>query len=79
MDHSKSCQPIDASSKLPIYLNSSAIADETSGKANNERLTYADGALQAPRQTKDEGVEVFQPVEEVEEHLELFQEARNFV
>jgi hypothetical protein len=24
-------------------------------------------------------VEVFQPVEEVEEHLELFQEARNFV
>jgi hypothetical protein len=35
------------------------MADETSGKGNNERLTYADGALQAPRQTKDEGVDVF--------------------
>ena len=79
MDHSKSCQPIDASSKLPIYLNSSAIADETSGKANNERLTYADGALQAHGKPKMREWMFFQPVEEVEEHLELFQEARNFV
>jgi hypothetical protein len=28
------------------------MADETSGKGNNERITYADDALQAPWQTK---------------------------